>query len=212
MTTLFDFRPQLSDDPLLEDIISPNREAIFYFLGAGDTILLCGFNQTMFVEIVLNLTSQYGPISSHWVHTDEGFTCNLTEVVARTLDELDTRQHVLIEDRMHVFLWSGQYGRPTFAGPNNYYIGNATFDEVHWEVFFRTNATQGSVHDQPWEEHEVNAEAMMYFSSNGTLLDFHIVIVPLGSLSAVPWTLIMISGISVACIGLIVIRQRRQYR
>jgi hypothetical protein len=126
-------------------------------------------------------------INCNWVHTDEGFACNLTEVVARTLEDLDARQHMLIDDRVHVVLWSGQNGLPTFDGPNNYYVGNATFDEVH-------------------------ADAMMYFSADGSFLDFHIVYVPFDNLSPIPWTLIMISGIAVACIGLVVIRGRRQYR
>lgn len=202
ITEVYEYRPQLMNDSTFTEILTNYSESLLYFTISGEIVILAGFNESIFLEIVIRLSSQEGSIEDFVIVTDEGFDYNVARIVGRTVEELCVRNHILVDNVVMPLLWSGEYGRPTYCGPNNKYTNNASFDEIHWEIIFRTNDTQGKLPYVEPEEIEMIADGMMFFLSNGTLLDFYIVPVPIGQ--APPLLLYSIITIS-ATIGVVLV-------
>ncbi len=210
ITEVYEYRPQLMNDSTFSEILSNYSESFLYFTVSGEILILAGFNGSVFLEIVVRLSSSEGSVEDFVIVTDEWLDYNVTRIIGRTVEELSARNHILVDDVVMPLLWSGEYGRPTYSGPNNKYTNNASFDETHWEIMFRTNDTQGNLPYMEPEETEVISDGMMFFLSNGTLLDFYIIRVPIGQ--ATPWLLyatIMVSAIIVTILIAVLVKRRR---
>lgn len=209
ITEVYEYRPQLMNDSTFSEILSNYSESLLYFTGSGEILILAGFNGSIFLEIVIRLSSSEGSVEDYVIVTDEGLDYNVTRIIGRTVEELSARNHILVDNVVMPLLWSGEYGSPTYSGPNNKYTNNASFDVIHWEIMFRTNDTQWLPYIEP-EETEVISDGMMFFLSNGTLLDFYIISIPLGQgPPLLLYAIITLSAIIVTILITVFFKRRR---
>jgi len=208
---IYDSRPQLANDSIFSDIMTNYSEFFYSFYVTNTQIILPGMNGSTFFEVAVQLDSASGPVVGYHVVTEESLEYNMTMILNRAIEELQLRHHTLEGNIVRPVLWAGEWGLPTYGGPNNFYLENATFDSLHWEILFKTNNTQYS-NQGGLEVHEIPVitNAIMIFLSNGTLLDFYMEPIPLSDGSPVLfYAIAAISATVVIGIVLLFVRRRR---
>ena len=202
-------RPQLENDSMFYKGVRNYTEIVTYYAANNEILILAGMNGTSLFELYFNLESRTGPVEELTILSDNNLTTNAVDIISETLNVLRETKHILVDNAIQIFLWSGSFGRPTIYNSVTKYYNNESFTKLHWEVFFRTNVTtSGGVYIHSPQKY--NTDAFMYFSTEGELLGFDQVILPIDdSTSGLVIGIVIFGSLSMILVFAVIIYKKR---